>query len=146
MAGSQISVCCASHIAFRVTGHLETSENDIQCHKAKGTLYILLLPLSHKMQFILLCTGPFRVSTVAPESQMSLRSALLPAVFKLQATFEKRAPHDLYVWSVRLKDQTYPHATTTSESQIHSFLLYNETFSSWTTFADKCTKWPPNGL
>ncbi len=116
---------------FRVTGHFEKS--------AQNDPKMTLNPTSSIVPHIFI--------TTVPESQISLRFALRPAFFNIQAIL--RQVHQMTPkWPWILQGHRYPiYVLLVSMSpKFHFVSLYDEPFSSYRPFWEKRTKWPQNDL
>ncbi len=81
--------------------------------------------------------------TIVPESQISLRFALRPAFFNIQAIL--RQVHQMTPkWPWTLQGHRYPINVllVSTSPKFHSVSLYDKQFSGYRPFWEKCTKWP----
>ncbi len=87
--------------------------------------------------------SPYTFITIVPESQISLCFALRPAFFNKQAIL--RQVHRMTPkWPWTLQGQRYPINVleVSMGPKFNAVSLYNQPFSRFRPFGDKCTEWP----
>ncbi len=173
---AQISLFRSTTSCFLVTGHLrkvhQMTPNDH--YKLQCSPHVLIVSRSPKFHSVSLYDQPFLryrafwdkctewppndldltssnvphiFITIVPESQISLRFALRPAFFNIQAIW-RQVHRMIPKWPWTLQGQRYPINVLLVSMcpKFHSVSLYDEPFSSYGPFWDKCTEWPQNNL
>ncbi len=84
--------------------------------------------------------------TSTHESQISLRFALRPAIFEIQAIFETNAPNDTKMTLNHTRSNVHMCVTVSPSPKFQSVLLYHQPFLRYKPFWEKCTEWPQNDL
>ncbi len=150
------------------------TQNDLEHYKVMCPINVLLVSMSPIFHSVLLYNQPFSkykpfwdkcpewpqidfesckvkfpyiCITSIPDSQTSLSFTLWPAVFEIQVIL--RQVHQMtpkWLWTVQGHMCHIYMLLVSTSPKFHSVSLYDEPFSKYRPFWDKCTEWPQNDL